>query len=278
MRYTKSRYVAALTVVAFAAAFGLAVADASATPAISSAVFNLRVFNDDPGSTVTTGNTYANPPNGGSIFIMDENVDGVAGAGFANRHNWRFSENGIDGATFLNGDGFAISADVTLTGTAAIEGGLQVSPWWSQNVDGGLVLTPGGEIAAFGGRLPFYSFNSQSVTYTKGETVRLGITYSPNGLVSGSPGSIQYRVTKAGTTYFSPWLAFDQGNPAEDPPYGLWGILNDARVGGYTQIVINSADPTNWGRAQFDNISFVPEPASLALLALGGLTLLRRRT
>ena len=38
-----------------------------------------------------------------------------------------------------------------------------------------------------------------------------------------------------GTTYDSPVLPFDEGNPAECAPNGLWGMLNDGRVGGYFQ-------------------------------------------
>ena len=72
-------------------------------------------------------------------------------------------------------------------------------------------------------------------------------------------------------------LAFDQGNPAEDPPYGLWGILNDARVGGYIQIVGNEAGGPAMGAVEFDNIVYTPEPASLALFGLAALAAFRRR-
>ena len=36
-------------------------------------------------------------------------------------------------------------------------------------------------------------------------------------------------------------------------------------------------DSSSWAHAQFDNVKFVPEPAAMTLLALGGLGLLRRR-
>ena len=76
---------------------------------------------------------------------------------------------------FANNGGFRFSADLTISGDGEGEAGLQISPWWSQLVDGVFnVRTTDGEIACFGGRLPFYSFTgSHGVTYVKGTTVRI---------------------------------------------------------------------------------------------------------
>ena len=53
--------------------------------------------------------------------------------------------------------------------------------------------TTDGEIAVFGGRLPFYSFTgSQGITYTKGDTVRVGVIYDPHSLSMADPATIQY--------------------------------------------------------------------------------------
>lgn len=251
---------------------GLVAGEALASPVINSAVVQTRIFNDIPGSTVTFSDLYP-----GSITIRDDNVS--APSGFANRHNFRLSENDTTPAVFLNGDAFAFFADVTLTGTApTVEGGIQISPWWSQDVDGQFMANAGtGEVAVFGGRLPFYSFTgNHGVTYTRGTTVRMGFIYEPNSLTMADPGTIQYIYQDGTGTYTSPVIPFDQGNPAEDPPYGLWGILNDARVGGYVQIVNNPNDPANWGQARFENMVYIPEPASIALIGLAGLALLRR--
>ena len=77
-------------------------------------------------------------------------------------------------------------------------------------------------------------------------------------------------------SFMSAILSFDEGNPGEDPPYGLWGMLNDARLGGYFQAQIDVGNPDNFGEIQFENMNFIPEPAALGLLSLGGMMLLRR--
>lgn len=244
---------------------GMGVAITMGSPVINGAVVNLGVFNDNPTSTRTVSNLYPT-----SLSIQDENV---TGGGWANRHNFRLSDNGgIGEAVFMNADPFAFAADVTMTSDGAIEGGLNVSPWWSKEVDGVFMINgTSGEIACFGGRLPFFSFTaSNGLHYTKGTTVRMEVVYDPHSLTQADPATIQYHYTVGGTTFTSGPLAFDEGNGAEG--YGTWGMLDDARVGGYVQLV----NPTTLGRIEFSNMVYTPEPAGLALLGLG-LALLRRR-
>lgn len=241
-----------------------------ASPAIDSAIITTRIFNDNPTSIVTTNNSYPS-----SITIKDEQT---VGQGWANLHNFRLSaDGGITKAEFANADAFGFAADVTITGTGNAEAGLLVSPWWSLDVDGRFMINGAtGEIACFGGRLPFYSFTTNySLTYTKGDTVRMGVIYRPHSLSSLDPATIEYLVTMASTTYSSGQLAFDEGNPAEDPPHGLWGMLTPAGVGGYfqPQVWMNNV----WEQADFGNMVYVPEPATMALLGLGSLFLARRR-
>ena len=260
----------------FAAAIGtlLGASAAFATPSIDSAVLHTRIFNDFPNSTLATTNLYPG---------VVEFFDGPVGPGaFANRHNFRLSDNGgISDAVFLNGDAFSFEADVALLGTGPVEGGLQVSPWFSQQVDGQFnIRLNDGEVAVFGGRLPFYSFTgNHGVLYQAGTTIHQKMIYIPNGLSAGSPATIEYIYTDSSGTYSSGALAFDQGNPAEDPPYGLYGILNDARVGGFVQ-VMNFDSGQHSAGIRFSNMRFVPdvpEPTTLALLGLAGVALLRRR-
>jgi len=244
---------------------------------IDSAIIKTRIFNDDSDSTLTTSNLYP-----ASISIKDDVLDGDGSGGeFANRHAFRLSGNGgISEYVFLNDTAFSFFSDVQITGPASSEGGLNIAPWWSKDVDGTFMLNAGsGEIAVFGGRLPFYSFTgNHGLTYTKGDNVRVGVIYDPNSLNAGDPGTIEYVYTDGTGTYSSGALAFDEGNPAEDPPYGLWGILNDARVGGYFQPQIKVGDTGNYGEILFSNMEFVPEPGTLALVLLGaGALVLRNR-
>ena len=106
-------------------ALGLTVASAWATPIPDSAVVNLRLWNDDSDSILTSGNLYPS-----SIYIQDLKLDGDGTGGeYANRHNFRLSDNGgISAMNLMNGDGFAFFADVTFSGTGNGEGGLNVSP------------------------------------------------------------------------------------------------------------------------------------------------------
>jgi hypothetical protein len=242
--------------------------NAIASPAINSAVINTRIWNDNPTSTVTTSNLYAS-----SITIKDDQI-GSGGTGWANLHNFRLSTDGINRASFANGDAFSFASDVTITGTGNAEAGLMVAPWWSPDADGKFMINGvSGEIAAFSGRLPFYSFNSQSLTYIKGDTIRMGVVYRPNSLSALDPATIEYLVTMGATTYSSGQLAFDQGNPAEG--YGSWGMLDSTQVGGYFQPQVGNT--TLWEQATFGNMVYTPEPATMALLGLGSLFLARRR-
>jgi|SRR5882672_3652515 len=225
---------AALAIAAFASVASIA----SASPAVNGAVVVTRVFNDCPSSTVTPTNAYP-----ASISVTDMNIDCL---GFANRHVWDFStDGGATAAAFANNDQFSFCATLVLDGTGGGEGGLSLQPWWAQYTDGQFMCNSrSGEIACFGGRLPFYSFTvNHGLTYVKGTPITLSIDYRPNGLSSASPATITYNITYNAISYTSGPLAFDSGNTAEDPPHGLWGCLTPAWVGGYAMFYLPS-DPT----------------------------------
>lgn len=239
-------------------AVGLSPLDAAAaTPNPTSAVINERVFNDCPTSTLGTINTYP-------ALMAVSDAENCAN-GFANLHNWRFSENGVDAVDFDNNASFRFECDVFISGTGQGEAGLSLAPWWSQDVDGRFnVRTTDGEVACFGGRLPFYSFTANDgVVYTKGTVIHLGIEYSPNDLTEMNPATIEYTVDYDGMMHSSGALPFDEGNPDEDPPHGLWGMLNEAQAGGYMQIFLDQGDPdsevtTEWRSIAYENTKPTP--------------------
>jgi hypothetical protein len=241
---------------AFAIAALFVAGNAFALPIVNSIVVETRLFDTCPTTTI---NVIDNDL--GGIIIDESNNDCF---GFANRHAWSFSGDNATKAEFQNYEGFMFCASVTASGTGNGEVGLRLSPWWSPSIDGTFMLNTGGEIAIFGGRLPFYSFTVQhGQTYTKGTTVRLMIEYRPNGLSAASPGTIQYTLGNANGTFQSPVLAFDEGNPAEDPPHGRWGILSPAYAGGYVQGYNGQGTPVNF-RGTFENICFEAFPVPAA--------------
>lgn len=211
---------------------------AFATPVPTSAVLHTRVFNDCGISVLTTTNTFP-----ALIQIDDQNQTAPFCGGFANLHNWRFSVDGTNSAEFQNADGFSFECDMVLDGVG--EGGLSLSPWWSQDVDGMFnVRTTDGEIACFGGRLPFYSFTgNHGIVYVNNTPIHLRIQYIPNGLSMASPAQIIYTVVYNAITYSSGPLAFDQGNAAEDPPHGQWGALNPWYAGGHMKMFADNPAP-----------------------------------
>jgi hypothetical protein len=243
-----------------------------ATPSPNSAVIIERVYNDCPGSTLATGNSYP-----GSIYIDDDNTPGCVG--FANLHVWRFSEDGSNPAVFGNCDAFRFCADLLITGTGEGQAGLQIQPWWntvfSASGEGGDGLfnvktkdpsgnaALDGEIACFGGRLPFYSFTgAYGLHYVKGTPIHLEMTYVPPVPCVGpfppntTPGTIQYTLVYNSVSYSSGPLPFDQGNAAEDPPHGLWGILDQVHAGGFTQYFVGFSGLNNNFRVEWSNICY----------------------
>jgi len=231
------------------------------TPVANGASIELRTFNDCPLSTLSSSNNYP-----AEIQISDEMSPLCVG--FANLHSFSISEDGGgSAAAFHNNSQFRLSADFRIDGAGEGEGGLRVSPWYGKFVDGRMMANAtSGEIACFGGALPFYTFTgAHGITYVKGTTIRLEVTYRGNENVVSSPGTIQYRAIYNGNTYDSPVLPFGEQNPNEcnSPQYnGLWGMMNDGRIGGYFQPRANSGEELS---ATWSNIEYSTCVAEVAL-------------
>ena len=236
---------------------GLVVANAAhaQVSTINSARMSPREYNDVPGSSLTVVGNY-------SALIRFSDLGVSAPSGFANRHVWRFSNNGGTTAyQFQNNSFFQVSMTLTLTANSVSprrEAGFLFDTIGGQGQF--IVNTDGHEIVAFGGPLPFYAFPS---TYDSGETITLGMRYFSNN----GTNSIIYSANGVNSPIL-PFTNLEQG------------IINNSTLGGYFQIVNASGDPFNSGIASFENIRIVPEPSMFALLSLGVLPLgllLRRR-
>jgi hypothetical protein len=223
-------------------------------------------FVGDPGTikTITpdpVSNTLSPVP---STLIYHETNFTNTGAGFqANRADFHFSDDGGVNPkfffnTFENQDAFDFSVDLTLEADSVAprkEAGFRID---FGGFDGQFIVnTDANEIAAFGGTLPFYSFNvSQGVSYTAGETINMRMVYTPPVLDEMddvvTAGTIEYIVDKGAGPVTSGPLEFtgEEG-----------GIIDGSIIGVYVQATGAVNDTTDFVRATFSNFDFVGPPA-----------------
>jgi len=238
-----------------AACLALATA-ATATPLPNSAVIHARVFDDCPISILTVNNLWP-----GIISIDDQNqLPQPFCAGFANLHTWRFSTDGVNDIQFLNEDTFEYSCELVLNGIG--EGGLNLAPWWGPQADGLMnIRTTDGEIACFGGRMPFFSFTGAfGLVYINNTPIQVGISYFPNGLSGVSPAQVVYNIRYNAINYTSGLLNFDQGNAGENPPHGLWGALTPWYAGGHMKMFAFPAGQAHGINGQWREIQYTSGP------------------
>lgn len=261
-RYPSLAFAAVMALGLLAA--GLAMADGMTcpgyTPSPNSAIVTTRIWNDCPGSDLSFTNNYP------TQIVINDADEGCTGT---NLHNWSFSEDGITRAAFENCSHYVYSAVVTFTSPSG-EAGLMLAPWWNMwwggaPADGKFMLNAtSGEIACFGGRLPFYSFTAAyGLHYVPGTAIWMQISYDPNELSEAAPATIEYQLYYNGVGYSSGKLNFDKANEAEAAEHGLWGELYYANVGGYMQVPgWNGGAACNatcdWHNIQFQGPSATP--------------------
>ena len=258
IRYSRILLVAGCLLALASTAYADALTCPGTTPVPNAANVALRVFNDCPTSTLSVTNSYP-----GSIIISDTDL---ACFGYADLHTWSFSsDGGATEAQFENCSAYSFCADVSADGNDPNgEVGLRLAPWWSPDADGKFMLNFGtGEIACFGGRLPFYSFTAAyGIHYTRGAVVHMQVTYIHNLLNQASPATIQYDLVLSGTPYSSGPINFDQGNAAEAAAHGEWGELFPAYAGGYFQPQMNGGVSVGmvatWSNICFNNLGETP--------------------
>lgn len=205
---------------------------------LNSTRLETRYYNDIPGSLLTFGNTWP------TVFFDDANVS--APTGFANRHIWTVSnDNGLTSYLFQGTDSFTITTQVKLTvdGTQNKEAGIVF--YNDGNGDHIFLVKTGnnGEVACFAGGFPFFSFTSNyNDHYVTGTTVPMSITYFQD------TDNI-YKVIYRYKNHFSgalPWANVE----------GM--LLPNTRIGGYLQVMNDSANPTNGGRGDYGDITVSP--------------------
>jgi hypothetical protein len=229
---------------------------------INSVKMGPRRFNDFPNTLLTPTNAYP------ALVEYNETGYPTTPGGFANQHIASFSADG--GATkyaFSNQNPFDISFDLNLSvgsTTPRKEAGFRFD-----TLIGGesfFFLTSDGEVAAFGGPLPFFSFGTSA--YTPGTNAHMRMIYHPGtGTNPGAPvpATVEYRFNNL----TSGPLAF--GNTEN-------GFINGTVDGLYLQVQPNRTNPSEFADARFTNfVVLVPGPGAAGLLAMGGLLATRRR-
>src|SRR6266568_9377225 len=219
-----------LAAILLVSAVGLMASDALATPTPNGVVLYPRHFNDCPGTTLKSFNQYP-----ATVGFSESGLTCTSGI---NLHNWDLSaDGGASSAVFNNGDAFRFAATLVLTNVRGpgVEGGLRISPWWDQFANGYFnVRLNDGEIACFGGVLPFFSFTSAfGILYREKMPIGLQVIYQPHSNTADDPATIEYQVLWNHVLYSSGPLAFFNCDFSD--PHGCYGIMDDARVGGRVQ-------------------------------------------
>lgn len=249
-----------LAVVAICTVVAMGAGVAHATPVINAAKDSVRVFNDCPITVLNDFNGYP-----GLIHFDESNL--ICGGG-QNLHIFNLSDDGgLSSALFNNKDAFTIAATVTLHKGSIVqtEGGLRICPWWDPVANGFFNMRlPDGEIACFGGVLPFFSFTGAfGVLYANDVPARQTIIYNPHCNTANDPATIEYILDYGGGHYDSGPLPFGNCTLGEEA-HGCYGIMDNARVGGRVANEMyafgGDPNPANTNAADFNDFIYTINP------------------
>lgn len=256
---------------------GLAAAAAAAAPArgqfesINSNAVGLRYFGDIQASTAqVTQNSYP-----GLLEFREDFPVRPAGQSGSNRHIGVLSaDSGISPFIIPGTIAWYYAATVRMSGAASTQVGLHIGgvgtnwPPGNENANTGVLMVNGlnGEIAAFGGWLPFFSTFDPSFAYMghgqRDQDFRLAILIRP---LSPTSVTAEYFVDGHST---GP-LALDAG-----AVQAYYALNNIASV--YTQNTWISAGPSS-ATSTFTNFVIAPAPGTLAFAGAACLLARRRR-
>lgn len=233
-----------------------------------------RIFNDLPGSTLTTTNNWA-----GGNLRFDEQFPFPTPGGFANKHVGYFSnDNGATRYAFQNNDGFRLDFNVSITAPAGQprkEAGIDVrnprdNGAWTD--EGQVLIASDGEVAVFGAAMPYTGQGAWLNAYTLGTTAHVSFEYIVPGGIHPTLGAYRLIFTDAVTGI-------------HDSGYKIWGAGEFDGTTGWnagTQIGLKAQNQrfplaADSSDINYTNVSMIPAPGVASLLGLSGLMVARRR-
>ncbi|HEX2839088.1 MAG TPA: hypothetical protein VHN77_13280 [Phycisphaerales bacterium] len=248
-----------------------------------------RLFDDFAGSQLTI-NGVNTPSTGmpgpelgaitgqsGPVHFIENFAQGEPG-NFANKHvAWLSTDSGASRMRTNIGQSFTMEFNVNMTvGSLAPRKEAGVEIWMprglhdapSYNDEGQILIASDGEVAVFGGTMPFTGFGPAA--YTAGTTAHVSFRYFAPGIHDPNKGAYQLVFTDAVTG-------------VHDSGIKIWGAEFDGIAGmrgAYLGLKDqNQRNPfiADSANVLYSNISIVPAPAALGLIGLAGLAGTRRR-
>jgi hypothetical protein len=232
-----------------------------------------RLWNDFPTSSLTTTNSFPN------VEFNETFPQGAVG-NYANKHiAWLSNDSGA--SHFQNNyfQSWSMQFDVTINtafgqGQPRKEAGIQVNNPRNPSIggwtdEGQVLIASDGEVAVFGGAMPFTGFGNN--TYTLGTTAHVTFSYFAPGAVDPIKGAYRLIFSDVVTGIHDSGLKI-WGDESDF----LYGLNNGCELGFKAQNQRNPFIEDNSDIA-YGNFSIVPAPASIALVGLAGLTAGRRR-
>jgi hypothetical protein len=240
---------------------GLVLASAASAQisTINSVAIGTRYFNDFPNSTLVVTN------NGLPSVEFQESNFGTGG--FANRHIGMLSNNGTTPYHFSPAGNVDFSVTVLMHAAGAVEAGMFIGkipnfPTGAGADTGQFPLLPNnGEIAAFGGFLPFFSNNVPPNTGLP--RAARDTSFTLRFMYDSAANTVTYGVNGQ----FTPALALDPNNP----------FPANCAVGVYVQNVNGQPTQGLSSDVLFTNFTITPAPGSALVLGAFGLLAGRRR-
>lgn len=221
--------------------------------AISGVLVDARNFNDFPGSELAIVEAFPQV-----VRVREEEFG--ASRGFANRHRFFYTADGVSQFVFDNQTAFDISIDVLLDG--GTDTGKEAGFYFDRFGEPRFLVKGDGEVAAFDGAFPFFSFGN---VYEPGTTARMRVIYRPgSGPDMVTPATIEYRFNgmSSGRLEFS----------------NLENGMIDGTVGGfYAQFAPDRQNAEDFGLAVFRRVRIAVPGAGTGVVVLMGCAAVGRR-